>query len=350
VSLRHRPDRGPVPTPRGVFVAFCILLLIVSCTRQYVVSDTGPQSYYQTGFPIRDTSGELARVVESVHRIGVTAWYTTYRFAREDSVTESAARDPATLERASERYTFDHSKAGTASVLAIDERGVTLLTNHHVTRTPDTLIVHFRDGGDATSADSPVESISIRTRQQSYLFGLPGRAPFRVVAADTAMDLALLRADLPGADRRPGLRGLRTSMGDASRLAWGSFVYVIGYPRGYRMVTRGIVSDPGYAADDAFLLDGLFNRGISGGLILAIRGDTGALEWVGIARGTAAQTEYRLLPETRDAAEEGLLLPYEGRLYMERASHIEYGVTFPVSMTAIRRFLQSSRYESIARE
>jgi hypothetical protein len=343
VSFRLR-ERGPRPTPVRLLTVFCLLPLAASCTRQYLVSDAGPQSYYQTGFPIRDTSEELERIVQSVHRIGVTAYYTTYRFAREDSVTESMVRDPRTLERAREQYTIDHSKAGSASILALDERGVTLLTAHHITRTPDTLVVHFRDVRGATDAGRPVESISIRTRQENFVSGLPGRAPFRVVAADSGIDLALIRADLPGADRWPGLRVLRTSMGDASRLTWGSFVYVIGYPRGYRMVTRGIVSDPGYAADDAFLLDGLFNRGISGGLILAVRGDTGALEWVGIARASAAQTEYRLMPERRDASEEGLLLPYEGQLYMELASRIEYGVTFPVPATAIRRFLQSARY------
>jgi hypothetical protein len=287
-----------------------------------------------------------------MYRIGVTAYYTTYRFAREDSVTDAAARDPRTLARARERYTFDHSKAGTATILASDARGVTLITNHHVTRTPDTLIVHFGDGPGGrrvAGSNRAVESISIRSRQRNYVGGLPDPQPFRVIAQDSARDLALLRVDLPGADRRLGVHVLRTPLGDASRLSWGSFVYVLGYPKGYRMVTRGIVSDPGYTADDGYLLDGLFNRGVSGGLIMAVRSDTGALEWVGIATSAAAETEYRLTPEDRDATEEGLLLPYEGALYMELAPRIEYGITFPVSTTAIRRFLEASRF-NVARD
>lgn len=350
MAFRLSPDRGRVLTPRGLLILGCICPLASACTRQYLVSDTGPQAYYQTGFPIRDSSVELARIAESIHRIGVTAYYMTYRFAREDSVTDAAARDPRTLARARERYTFNHSKAGTASILGSDALGLTLITNHHVTRTPDTLIVHFRDRPAAAGSERAVESISIRTRQTSYVFGMPATFPFRVIAHDSAADLALIRVDLPGADRLQGIHVLRTPLGDASRLAWGSFVYVMGYPKGYRMVTRGIVSDPGYAPNDAFLLDGLFNRGISGGLILAVRGDTGALEWVGLATGTAAQTEYRLLPEDRDVAEEGLLVPYEGRLYMELASRIEYGVTFPVSSTAIRRFLAVSRFDNVVRD
>jgi S1-C subfamily serine protease len=350
VRFRLSPGRGQILRPAGLLIPGCILTLSTACTRQYFVGDAGPQAYYQTGFPIRDTSAELARIAESIHRIGVTSYYTTYRFAREDSVTNASVRSPATLAQARERYTFDHSKAGTASVLATDPRGVTLITNYHVTRTPDTLIVMFGSGRSDGGPDRVVESISIRTRQRSYVFGLPDARPFRVLAHDSADDLALIRADLPGADQRPGIRVLRTALGDASRLAWGSFVYVIGFPRGYRMVTRGIVSDPGYAGGDTFLLDGLFNRGISGGLILAVRGDNGALEWVGIATATAAQTEYLLMPESRDTAEEGLLLPYEGRLYMELAPRIEYGVTFPVATDAIRRFLQTTRLEGMARD
>jgi hypothetical protein len=100
------------------------------------------------------------------------------------------------------------------------------------------------------------------------------------------------------------------------------------------------VSDPGYAGDDGFLLDGLFNRGISGGIILAVRGDTGALEWVGMASSASAASEFMLMPERRDVREEGVLVPYEGRLYLERTARIEYGITFSVPASAISRFLR----------
>ena len=46
-------------------------------------------------------------------------------------------------------------------------------------------------------------------------------------------------------------------MGDASRLTWGSFVYVLGYPQGYPMVTRGIVSLPAFAIGEPVRRKGL---------------------------------------------------------------------------------------------
>jgi hypothetical protein len=43
-------------------------------------------------------------------------------------------------------------------------------------------------------------------------------------------------------------------------------------------------------------------------------------------------------------------VPYEGRFYLEQASRIEYGITFPVSSTAIRRFLRIARVTGAERE
>jgi hypothetical protein len=75
-----------------------------------------------------------------------------------------------------------------------------------------------------------------------------------------------------------------------------------------------------------------------------VRGDSGQLEWVGMASAASAQTEFVLMPEQADVRESGMLLPYEGRLYMEQIMRIDYGITFSVPMTSIRRFLQASGY------
>lgn len=323
-----------------VWILLCCTCALAGCTRHYSVSSAGPQAYYRTGSPIHDTSQQLARIADALRRVGVTAYYTTYRFAQDDSITDADLRDARTYARARERYDFDQSKVGSATIIAVGTGGVTLITNDHVIRTPDTVIVHFRsDPRTPTAAASLVESVSIRTGQRSFVHGMPDPVPFAVSARDSAADLALITVPLPSADRVRGLEPLHVAMGDAARLSWGSFVYILGFPRGHRMVTRGIVSDPGYRPDDAFLIDGLFNRGISGGIILAVRGDTGALEWVGLASAASAEPDDRLRPEVLDLDDAGLLVPYEGPLYVERASRIAYGVTYPVSITLIRRFL-----------
>jgi S1-C subfamily serine protease len=315
-----------------------------ACARSYVVGERGPQAHYQTAHPLRDTSRELERIFLSVKRIQVTGYYRTYRFAAADSITKNDLQRPATYSRAIEQFTFDHTRAGTATIVSHTGRLLSLITNEHVTRMPDTVFAYFASPGDDLARNGTgrlLESVAIRTRQRNVVLGLAEPEAFRIIARDSALDIAVIGVDLKLDD--PGdIRVLNVRRGDSSRLVWGSFVYVLGYPRGFPMVTRAIVSDPNRGRDNSFLLDGLFNRGISGGLILAVRGDTEELEWVGMAMAASAQHEFILFPEDGRVEETGMLMPYEGRLHIERVTRIDYGITFSVPMTSIHRFMRRS--------
>jgi S1-C subfamily serine protease len=333
-----------------MLVTVAVALGAGGCSSRFVMTEHGPQAYYQTGYPIHDTSEMLERIHRSVKRIQVTGFYTTYRFAHDARVTDAELHDPATLRRAVEQFTFDHSKAGTAAITTHVGGRVSLITSDHVTRLPERIVVHYasEDGRAATRQGARyVESVSILTRRMNTVIALRGASEFWVAQRDSINDLALIRVDV-GAQPAEPIYPLTVRQGDASRLSWGSFVYVLGYPRGLKMVTTAIVSDPRQGRDHGFLLDGLFNRGISGGLILAVRGDTGALEWVGMARAASADAELLLVPEQRDIDEDRMLVPYDGRFFVERALRIDYGITFSVSMTAIRRFLQGSPADDAA--
>lgn len=331
--------------PIAALLLICCSLTALACSRSYVLTDRGPQAYYQTGYPVHDTSRDLERIFRSVKRVQVTGYYDTFRFGPDDAITVDDLRHSATFDRASERFSFDHAKSGTATIISRRGNRLTLITNEHVIRLPDTVIVYFGDIRDPDGGGPRhVESVSIRTGQTNLVLGLPEIGLFNTAVRDSAADIALITVDVENPQSLTGVTPLRVRAGNASRLSWGSFVYVLGYPRGYQMLTKGIVSDPNRGRDNGFLLDGLFNRGISGGLILAVRGDSGELEWVGMATAASAHTEFILVPEQADARESGMLLPYDGRLYMEQVTRIDYGITFSVPMTSIRRFLQSSGY------
>jgi len=164
-----------------------------------------------------------------------------------------------------------------------------------------------------------------------------------VLARDEHYDLALLGMELGELSDTTLFPPLALQTGDSKRLSWGSFLYVLGYPAGYRMVTRSIVSNPNWDGRGGFISDGLWNEGISGGLILAIRGETGNLEPVGLARAGAATSELRLQPDTLSAAAAGETRRYEGMLYVESVLRIQYGITLPVSMTAVSDFVERNR-------
>lgn len=333
----RRPRAHPLWCP-----AAACLVWLAGCAGSQLPAE-GPQAYYRTGFPQRDTSRELERILRSVKRIQVTGEYETFRFSADARVTRAELAAAEAYERAEARYRFSRTKTGTAAVIARTDGGMRLVTAAHVTRWPDTVVAyHGGDGGAGALRVRHVESVAILRRQTQAVLGVPGASEFRVVARDTVRDIGLIHAPVRSTTPDAEVPVLHIRAGDPARLVWGAFTYVLGFPRGYPMVSRAIVSDPRRDSDNGFLLDGLFNPGISGGLVLAVRGDTGALEWVGIATAAAGQTELVLVPDARVVEADGILVPYRGNLFAEQVTRIDHGITFSVPMTAVARFLRAS--------
>jgi len=317
----------------------------------------GPQAHYQTAFPQYDTSGELEQVFASVRRILAEVTYETYLYPLESAPTEADLEDPGFQIAAPDTVVSQQDRAATAIVLARRGRSFTLLTVDHGTHFPDTIVDFFpgeRPGdGRLPPVRTPerpegpeprrVERISVKTAEVFRIFGLPDLRSFQVLARSPFDDLALLGVEYP-AGLEPGEdRVLPIPAGESERLSWGSFVYVMGYPQGYPMVTRGIVSAPGDPVLGSFLVDGLWNRGMSGGAILALRGDGSGVEWVGMARAAAASRETRLRPEHEELEREELGRRYDGPLYLDQVSRIQYGITLSIPMSTIRGFLDRER-------
>lgn len=315
------------------------------CTRYVEVgSGPGPQAYYRTNFPVRDVSGALEDVAASVVRVFVSRSYDTYLFVENGAPTEAQLRTPGSDIRglAVDTISSQEGTASTGVVIASLPRVLTILTTDHGVSFPDTIVSYFGDEA-GTSGQQAIERISIKRRQENTVTGAYYVDPFEILARDPAQDLALIGVSFME-EVNPGARPpTRLVAGNPGRLSFGSLVYVIGFPAGFQMVTRGIVSDRGRGSNDSFLLDGLWNEGMSGAPILAVRGEGDALEWVGIARAAAARTEERLVAEENAELTQDPLEPYEGPLFLQSVQEIRYGVTFSISMTEIRRFFAEHR-------
>lgn len=305
-----------------------------------VYVDRPAQAYYQTAFPFHDTSRDLERAFRSLRQIVFTATYETYEFAPGARVTERDALDPDVLATAQTRYTDQQSKTGTAVIIARTDRRVALITNDHVVRYPPVRI-HFADDDAPRQRRETrrVASVSIRRAELGGLTGHPGAGPLRVLARDSAADLAIVEVRLPELAVPERFPPLTIAPGNPRRLSWGSFVYVLGFPGGHPMATRALVSDPDRDRAGGFLTDGLWNEGISGGVVLAIRGDDGALEWVGMTRAGAGESEVRLQPADPELIDPDLAIRYDGPVYAEPTLRIRYGITYSVPMPTIRAFV-----------
>jgi hypothetical protein len=342
------PARPSCPLPLATWVLGAFLLAAAAsagCVR-YVPVDRGPQAYYQTAFPGSDVSGQLEEAFRAVKRIRVTGVYDHYRFAPETGPLEGDPLGPRVLAMAVDTFTNSTSREASAVQIARTNRRITLLTNHHATFFPDTLVEYAetpRGARPAPPGRRRIERVSVKRDQYNLVMDRAGIQPFDVLARDVQVDLALIGAAYPLGTEGRVLSVLQVPVGDADRLSWGSFVYVLGHPGGYPMVTRGIVSDPRREATASFLIDGLWNEGISGGPILGVRGEDGTLEWVGIARAAAGRVEQRLTPDPAALPILDQRTVYEGRIYLEEVQRILYGISLSVPMTTIRVFLNQNR-------
>lgn len=334
-----------------------VVSILVGCTR-YVAVDpaAGPQAYYQTAYPMQDMSVELERTLASVVRIHAEAWYDRYVFMDGDVFVASQPAEASAelLSRAVDTVAWNRTAAATAVIVASSRERLTLLTADHAIDFPDEVVQYFESperAGVAAGDEGSIESISIKVRE-SFAMVTPSQVePFEVLARNGVDDLALLGVVLPPEPQPGGVpvvapRSLAPVLpmadGDPSRLSWGSFVYFLGYPSGLRMVTRGIVSEPDQR-DGSFLVDGLWNEGMSGAPILAVRGDGAGLEWIGIARAAAATSEPRLVAEEAAERTQNPRRPYAGPIFLRRVQEIRYGISFSVPVNVIRRFVDRER-------
>ena len=341
-------DRGlRVESRRSLSAPWVTLLIALwagGCT-QYGGERPPPQAYYRTGSPLRDVSHDLERILESVVQIRVVAKYVTYIFSSEEAPTVGQLRRSRALEGAESVRTLDRSRTATAVLVSRSNRRLLLLTAGHAVHVPDSVAEFFGDER-GEFADAPasrrVRSVGILGSRENFVVGLPGLEPFRVLVHDAERDLAFLGVQYPRDADLTDPKVLSVEPGDSRRLSWGSHVYMLGYPAGYRMVTQGIVSDPEADLTASFVVGGLGHEGMSGSPIFAVRGDDESLEWVGVARAAAVTTQEELVPE-KDLEVRDPWIPYKGPIYLRPVSRPHLGITLSRSIRQIRAFADESR-------
>lgn len=325
---------------------FAVLVFSLTTCRTYTYKTVYPtlnDGRYDTEFPYKTCSkqiGEIARTIKKVHCI---AEYKTYIFPPEMMVTKSQV-DKKLLRDNRVRKKFDsESVIGTATVIYYDEQKIGLLASAHVLNYPDTIWGFYE--GLYEEKDEVVQTFSVKSRQLNYVRDLPITKNLEILAMDVDLDIALLGQSIDKSRNRP-VFVFDYPIGNSDELEWGSFVYIIGYPSGYQMITRGIVSTPGESHKKNFLIDALFNKGISGGIVLAIRDGVPNFEMVGMAKSVAARYENVLVPEEESHIKKyNPNTPYEGNLFVKMQKEISYGITYSVSSNSIKDFIEDHKMD-----
>jgi hypothetical protein len=302
-------------------------------------SDRTVDGMYDSEFPALPASPRLAEFTESVRMINTIAAYRTYQFPIGAKVRASDMNMPYLLDRAEKMIAQNRRASGSALLIYARQRRLALVSCAHIVDFPDTMLT-FHMGPDRRMTDF-VRTLSVKDGQEIYVAGIPGARRMEVLAMDRAADLVLIGKQfddlLP-----PTILPVQYPIGRAKELGWGTFVYILGYPSGFRMVTRAVVSSPNRDQSGTFLLDAGFKPGYSGGAIIAVRDGVPNFEIVGIIKAAKGSVEYMVSPTHEGERFEGdVSVPYQGDLWVERRTDLDHGVAEAVPAEVIMEFLSS---------
>ncbi|MFP4471005.1 MAG: serine protease [Bacteroidales bacterium] len=325
-----------------MMLGVALLLSLFSCRKltYQAAYPTLSDGRYDSEFPYSNCSDELDEISQSVKKIYCLVEYDLYRFSSDELFAEADLPGIRLKKKASERGFFSESVHGTATVLKNENNRIVVLTCAHVINYPDTILSFMLDkSGQQTQY---LESVAIKKKQTNFIRNLPDGGMLDIIAMDEELDIAFLGNTFSTGDIH--IPTFNYPMGDAGELDWGNFVYIFGFPAGYQMVTRGIVSNPKLTKNGEFIIDALFNTGISGGIVLAVRDGVPNFELVGIAKSVSARYKNVLKPENERHQEVyNPSIPYTGEVYVKMEKDINYGVTFTISMGTIRKFYVENR-------
>lgn len=327
--------------PKATVYLWSTVLTLASCwsPKGIPIRPFQPDGMYDTEFPTSNCSVYLEQASNSLRLINCIAYYKAYHFPKDSRLTLKEI-DKATLRTKTEKLTyFNNTASGTATVILSDPERIAFLTCAHIIDFPDTIITYQY----LTEQTRYVASIAVKETQTNYVTDLPAGEDLQVLFKDKSTDLAVLGRRFT-VYQKEVIPVFPFKIGKAQDLQWGSFVYLLGFPRGYKMVTSGIVSDPRRKGDNSFLVDATFNRGFSGGIVLAIRDGVPNFELVGLAKSAAAEFQiYVQPPENFDFAHYDPQTPYEGELFLESRPMIQYGITNVIPIETIVRVLMHNK-------
>jgi len=295
---------------------------------------------YDNGFPYKDCSQQLEEISKSVKKINCYIEYDIFRFSFSDNLTSTNLESDNKFDSRFPDSSIIEAGFGTATLIYSDYQHQVLLTCAHVLDYEDTIYTYYNELN--THEEKAVAQIAIKKKQQFFLKDGSIINQFSILEMDKTNDIALLSTKL-GESSLKQQGAINYPVGNSRELQWGDFVYIMGYPSGVQMVTKGIVSKSA-SNKNVFLIDALFNKGFSGGIVLAVRDGVPNFEIVGMIQSASATYKNILIPDKQSHENiYPLSEEYSGDVYADIDKRINYGVTYATSIEAIINFYKSKR-------
>ncbi len=327
---------------KTVFFLF-VLLSLTGCSlfRTTAVISIIKDGKYDSEFPTVPVTPALTQALESIHFLNSVAYYRGYEIPLEKKFTRRQVTLQELKHLATRETFFNHTASGTATVIYFQKQHLALLTCDHIINFPDTIYTYYTD--EHGFATPYLQSVAIKQRQENYIPDLLYANQLEVLIRNPQLDIAILGQELPKSPIRP-IAVFNFPLGNARELNWGTVLYLLGFPKGFKMVTMGIVSSPNRDKFAGFLVDAPFNKGFSGGIALALRDGPPHFELVGLINAVSADRITYLAP-AEGVLQKGFKIgrEYEGPPIVKEENRINYGVTFGIAIENVKELLEANQ-------
>ncbi len=293
---------------------------------------------YDSEFPYNAASKQLSDISNSIQRLNCVAFYQSFQLNENSNVKKKDLTEAVIEKNLKQKILYEKTSSGSTTILSNENGNVALLTAAHIVNFPDTLITYFSDANGYFTDE--IASISIKERQKNYIAGFPNGSEVNILLIDNNIDVALL-GNTYSPDFSIKLKVFNYPNGSAKELEWGSFVYFMGFPINFKMISKAIVSSPSLDKEGSFLIDGVVNRGFSGGVVLAVRDGVPNFELVGIVQSMPEETTQILTPP-KSLSNYDELIPYSGSEYVTNLKQYNYGITKVIPIEVIKNFIKKN--------
>ena len=278
---------------------------------------------------------KLNELQRSILRIFSSTYYQNYFYSYPTSQVDTSLQESLLYKKS----VTTNSVAGTGLVIYQDLRKMVLLTCYHVFDFKDTLKTYYWD--EHRQPTKFLHSLSIKLGQNILVFHISGKSSFgKIIAVDEHNDIALIETT-PGEILLSELP-FEGSFGDAEKIKLGQEVYLLGFPKGFFMVTRGLANPSSFK--NKFMVDAPFNKGSSGGVVIVFTREKPYYQFIGMANSIAYNSEIVLVPpDDPNIIEQYKDLPYDGEMQVKDLKLINYGLTFVIKSNVIIDFLNRER-------
>lgn len=267
----------------------------------------------------------------SILKLTCSAYYENYYYTFP-SITDGSVAQKSLL---IEKKFITNSVAGTGLILTKSTNRIMILTCHHVFDFEDTLKTYYLDQNKKPT--KYLQNLSVKYGQVIYVTHRNGSiSQGKLIARDEKNDIAVIETEaIENSLSELPFQGVFSK---ESKVKLGQEVYLLGFPKGYFMVTKGLASPSKYK--DKFIIDASFNRGFSGGIAITFDNQTGDYRYIGMANSTAYDSQIALAPsDAIQNIEAYKSVPYEEDMYIKELKMINYGITFVMNCEIINDFL-----------